>query len=225
MSPEQIKSTKDVTHQSDIYSLGVVLWQMVMGKKPYDTNSTSTFELQTKIVTEKLSLTHSQFDTIIGVATAKELNFRYKNCNDIKTKLENIQKENSENTIAYTIKNSEKTIVDNSKDKTIVDVNQGYVNSANRNSTNKSYDRTLADLNNKSLSSLSNKQSDRVAEKKFKFYFLVPGVIIFFIWLFGNIMSEEEKQRIFGGDDISGWLIISLIVFILGLAIGLLNKK
>ena len=44
MSPEQVKSTKDVTLQSDIYSLGVVLWQMVMGKKPYDTNTSSTYE-------------------------------------------------------------------------------------------------------------------------------------------------------------------------------------
>jgi hypothetical protein len=46
---------------------------MVMGKKPYDTNTTSTFELQTKIVTEKLSLTNSSFDGIIGVATEKDV--------------------------------------------------------------------------------------------------------------------------------------------------------
>ena len=61
MSPEQIKSTKDVTAQSDIYSLGVVLWQMVTGKKPYDINTTSTFELETKIVNEKLVLTNTLF--------------------------------------------------------------------------------------------------------------------------------------------------------------------
>ena len=118
MSPEQIKSTKDVTLKSDIYSLGVVLWQMVMGKKPYDTNTTSTFELQMKIVNEKLSLTNSPFDVIIGVATAKELNFRYKNCNDMKAKLENIGKQNFESTKAYTTKDSEKTI----------DYNREYIN-------------------------------------------------------------------------------------------------
>jgi serine/threonine-protein kinase len=88
MSPEQVKSTKDVTLQSDIYSLGVVLWQMVMGKKPYDTNTSSTYELQTKIVTEKLSLTNSQFDSIIEVATAKETNNRYSNCLEFKKNLE-----------------------------------------------------------------------------------------------------------------------------------------
>ena len=114
MSPEQIKSTKDVTLKSDIYSLGVVLWQMVMGKKPYDTNTTSTFELQTKIVTEKLKLTGTPFDTIIELATAKETSNRYKNCKEIKAKLDNLHKQDSDNTKAYTPQDSEKTIVDNS---------------------------------------------------------------------------------------------------------------
>ena len=31
MSPEQVKSAKEVLHTSDIYSLGVVLWQMAIG--------------------------------------------------------------------------------------------------------------------------------------------------------------------------------------------------
>ena len=114
MSPEQVKSTKDVTLESDIYSLGVVLWQMVMGVKPYDTNTTSTFELQTKIVTEKLRLTGSPFDTIIEVATAKETNYRFKNCKEIKLKLDNLHKQDNETTKAYNAQDSEKTIVDNS---------------------------------------------------------------------------------------------------------------
>jgi tetratricopeptide (TPR) repeat protein len=124
MSPEQIKSTKDVTLQSDIYSLGVVLWQMVMGKKPYDTNTTSTFELQTKIVTEKLSLTNSSFDTIIGGATEKEVSKRFKCCKTIKSKIDNLQKKNLENTTAYTLQDSEKTIVDNSSEKTVIETQE-----------------------------------------------------------------------------------------------------
>jgi serine/threonine protein kinase len=87
MSPEQVKSTKNVTGQSDIYSLGVVLWQMVMGQKPYDTTTTSTFELQTKIVNEPLSITNTKFDGIIQKATAKSLTSRYKNCFEIKDDL------------------------------------------------------------------------------------------------------------------------------------------
>jgi serine/threonine protein kinase len=125
MSPEQVKSTKDVTLKSDIYSLGVVLWQMVMGVKPYDTNTTSTFELQTKIVTEKLRLTGTSFDTIIEVATAKEINNRYKNCKEIKSKLDNLHKQDSDNTKVYTAQESEKTIVDNTSERTEIESASG----------------------------------------------------------------------------------------------------
>jgi serine/threonine protein kinase len=87
MSPEQIKSTKDVTAQTDIYSLGVVLWQMVMGKKPYNTSTLSTFELQTKIVTESLELTNGPFDALISTATAKNLDDRFSSCLKFKNQL------------------------------------------------------------------------------------------------------------------------------------------
>jgi serine/threonine protein kinase len=120
MSPEQIKSTKDVTLQSDIYSLGVVLWQMVMGVKPYDTNTTSTFELQTKIVTEKLTSTNSQFDSIIEVATAKETNFRYSNCSDFKKNLENpLIKDILSKDDKTVVLNDDKTVVSAIEDKTM----------------------------------------------------------------------------------------------------------
>ena len=121
MSPEQIKSTKDVTLQSDVYSLGVVLWQMVMGKKPYDTNTSSTFELQMKIVAENLSLTNSKFDSLIEVATAKELNIRYNNCMEFKSKLENLHKEISDNKNHNSSAVTEKTMVDNFNIKTVIE--------------------------------------------------------------------------------------------------------
>ena len=89
MSPEQVKSTKEVTAQSDVYSLGVVLWQMVMGFRPYDINTTSNFELQTKIVNEPLSLTNTIFDSTIQKATAKNLENRFANCSEIKFYLQN----------------------------------------------------------------------------------------------------------------------------------------
>jgi serine/threonine protein kinase len=76
MSPEQIKSTKDVTHQSDIYSLGVVLWQMVAGRRPYDANTLSSFELQLKIVSETLPITQTLWDDLILACTEKEVQKR-----------------------------------------------------------------------------------------------------------------------------------------------------
>ena len=84
MSPEQIRETKSVTAQSDVYSLGVVLWQMVTGKKPYDAKDLSNFELQTKIVTEKLVETNTIWDKIIQQATAKDCLDRYNNSKELK---------------------------------------------------------------------------------------------------------------------------------------------
>ena len=80
---------------------------------------------------------------------------------------------------------------------------------------------------NESNNNYSNhiKTDNIIENKKFNIYFLVPGIIIFLIWVFGNITSESEKQRLFGQDDISTWLITSIIFLILGFIIGLLNKK
>jgi len=111
MSPEQIKSTKDVTAQSDIYSLGVVLWQMTMGKKPYDINTTSTFELQTKIVNEKLAPTNTLFDDVITGATAKDLINRYSSSLQMKNQLLQARSADLESTKLYNSKVSEQTLV------------------------------------------------------------------------------------------------------------------
>ena len=80
MSPEQVKSTKEVSFASDIYSLGVVLWQMVTGEKPYDLKTLSSFDLQTKIVTEKIPLTNTFWDSMIEKATQKEVRHRFLDC-------------------------------------------------------------------------------------------------------------------------------------------------
>ena len=77
MSPEQIHETRGVTSRSDIYSLGVVLWQMVTGKKPYSTETLSAFQLQTKIVNEPLPKTGTIWDNLIQKATEKDSQNRY----------------------------------------------------------------------------------------------------------------------------------------------------
>jgi serine/threonine protein kinase len=124
MSPEQIKSTKDVTLQSDIYSLGVVLWQMATGRKPYDLKSISTFELQTKIVTEKLPVISSIFNEIIEIATDKDLKNRFNNCKEFSNKFSNVQNKNFEKTLIYEDNNSVKTSVETNVDKTVVESDQ-----------------------------------------------------------------------------------------------------
>jgi uncharacterized protein (TIGR02145 family) len=188
MSPEQIKSTKEVTLQSDIYSLGVVLWQMVMGKKPYDTNTSSTYELQNKIVTENLSLTNSKFDSIIEEATAKELNIRFNTCNELKFKLESLDKEITDKTNHNTSYVSEKTIVDDSKDKTIVDNNiKGTFLQSSIEIPN-----TTSEANNNSVS--VNKKSSK---KK-----IIIGAVVGVICILGSLVIwKNTPKHLYGIQD------------------------
>jgi hypothetical protein len=83
---------------------------MVTGKKPYDTNTLSTFELQTKIVTENLASTNSPFDGLITKATAKNLDDRYDRCIKLKNQLLNTNLNNFESTILNEDKVSEHTV-------------------------------------------------------------------------------------------------------------------
>ena len=89
MSPEQVKSSKQVGASSDIYSLGVVLWQMLMGKKPYDSNTLSSPEIQVSILKEPLPITNTQWDYVIQIATAKPIEKRFKNTAEFLAKLIN----------------------------------------------------------------------------------------------------------------------------------------
>ena len=72
MSPEQVRSTSEITKETDYYSLGVVLWEMVMNKKPYDSTEFSLPEIQVSILKEKLPLTNTIWDSTIQKSTEKE---------------------------------------------------------------------------------------------------------------------------------------------------------
>ena len=50
MSPEHVRGLKDVDHRTDIYSCGVMLYEMVTGRRPFD--GTSFNEVMFKIVEE-----------------------------------------------------------------------------------------------------------------------------------------------------------------------------
>jgi serine/threonine-protein kinase len=82
MSPEQVQATNPITPQSDIYSLGVMLWQMVSGEKPYDLSAISNFQLQLLIVNEPLKVVNSKWDSLIQKATQKNLSDRFANCDE-----------------------------------------------------------------------------------------------------------------------------------------------
>jgi serine/threonine-protein kinase len=123
MSPEQVKSSKEVGASSDIYSLGVVLWQMVMGQKPYNSSTLSSPEIQVSILKEPLPITNTQWDYVIQTATAKPIENRFKNTVEFLAKLIN------SSNIVQNINNiiSEKTIAENG----------AFQSDKNINSTNK----------------------------------------------------------------------------------------
>jgi formylglycine-generating enzyme required for sulfatase activity/tRNA A-37 threonylcarbamoyl transferase component Bud32 len=119
MSPEQITETKNVTIQSDIYSLGVVLWQMVTSKKPYDTKTLSSFQLQTKIVNDPLPTSHTPWDDIIAKATNKQENNRFSDCLSFKNALNDLFEIEQIKTV---VNSGEQTVIEQSipKEKEII---------------------------------------------------------------------------------------------------------
>ena len=130
MSPEQVNETKSVTAQSDIYSLGVVLWQMVMGQKPYDTKTLSNFQLQSKIVNENLALTNTNWDTSIQKATHKKLESRYTSAQLFFNDLQNPESIKDDKTIFE--KTDDKTIFENKDEATVIENTKTQNNNAEK---------------------------------------------------------------------------------------------
>lgn len=83
MSPEQIQTPKDVDYRTDIYSLGLTLYVLLTGRKPYDDATDSEYWIQTQIVNEPLpqvSTIAPYLNQAIAKATAKNRNERYQSC-------------------------------------------------------------------------------------------------------------------------------------------------
>ncbi len=91
MSPEQIKAktSADIDHRSDIYSLGIVFFEMLTGQPMYDRSELSEFDLLLKIAMEPppslLSVNSNlppELDAILQKALAKSPKDRYQSCLD-----------------------------------------------------------------------------------------------------------------------------------------------
>lgn len=93
MSPEQVQGHK-VNHLTDIYSLGVTLFEMLTGQCPYNPHTQSDWEIYNRIVKQPLPHPNTIYppasDTmyaIIRKATVKDKTLRFQTCTDFKNAL------------------------------------------------------------------------------------------------------------------------------------------
>lgn len=93
MSPEQVKG-QPLDARSDIYALGVLLFQMMTGNAPYDTTTLTAHEIDQKVVEEPLPRMRSYYkyisekvQKIVDKATAKNPADRYQTCAEFKRDL------------------------------------------------------------------------------------------------------------------------------------------
>ena len=96
MTPEQWDLTAQLSPQTDIYALGVLLHHMVTGDTPYSRKSTQEQlfnEIKNKPlkrITEIYPFADSRLQIIIDKATEKFPHNRYKDCNEFLTALEEL---------------------------------------------------------------------------------------------------------------------------------------
>jgi serine/threonine protein kinase len=93
MSPEQVKG-QEVDRRSDIYSLGLTLFQMLTGKTVYDEHNATEYEIYNQIVNNPLPRAQSiypkvsgRMQAIIDQATAKMPYERFQSCAEFKRTL------------------------------------------------------------------------------------------------------------------------------------------
>lgn len=94
MSPEQIKA-EEPTRQSDIYSIGVTLYEMLTGKAPFDYGTEyEIMEAHLKKVASRVSVTLNtvppEVDKIVSKAMEKIPQKRYKDCAEFAEEIDSI---------------------------------------------------------------------------------------------------------------------------------------
>ncbi len=84
MSPEQVASARDVDHRTDIWSLGVIMYELVSGKPPF--SGDSLIQLSVKIRETELPPLASgiaELDDVVAKCLAKDREARWSSVGDL----------------------------------------------------------------------------------------------------------------------------------------------
>jgi phosphate transport system substrate-binding protein len=96
MSPEQIVNPKEIDHRSDIYSVGMLMYQMLTGAPPREASS-SIIQLMRQMeedipdIREKLPLIDQELSGIIHRALSRSPDQRFQSCDEFISALEQYQ--------------------------------------------------------------------------------------------------------------------------------------
>lgn len=101
MSPEQVENRRtDLDFRSDLYLLGLVLYESISGRHPYYERGMNTLQIANKIVESsprKLDGTNTsinlQFEKIIYRLLSYQPHLRFRNCESLRVKLTKIKGE------------------------------------------------------------------------------------------------------------------------------------
>ena len=104
MSPEQTRGQKDLDHRADIFSAGVVLYELLAGRAPW--NGNSDYEISNKIINEPCPpltscLQHYplSLDRVLDCALAKDVNARYQTAEKMASELAEVEAPLKEQTL------------------------------------------------------------------------------------------------------------------------------